>query len=58
MQYLDRLSLLAVLAFTLITPRAAYSVVAVNAASFANPAMPNGGIAQESLFVAFGAAPA
>src|SRR5690606_31410994 len=38
----------------LVVPARAQSVVSVNSASYANPALPNGSIARGSMFVGFG----
>ena len=44
-----------ILGFILAGTAAAQSVVPVNAASYVNPALPNGSIARGSMFIAFGA---
>ncbi|MDA0207611.1 MAG: hypothetical protein O3A53_18715 [Acidobacteria bacterium] len=38
----------------LVAPVGAQSVVSVNSASYVNPALPNGSIAQGSMFIGFG----
>jgi uncharacterized protein (TIGR03437 family) len=54
MQALFRLGITALCLLLLVAPAGAQSVVSVNSASYVNPALPNGSIAQGSMFIGFG----
>lgn len=55
MNALIRCGIAALCLLVAVVPAGAQSVVSVNSASYVNPALPNGSIAQGSMFVGFGA---
>lgn len=54
MQALIRFGITALCFLLLVVPAGAQGVVSVNSASYVNPALPNGSIAQGSMFIGFG----